>query len=185
MAASRSPKMKRRNSLNSDSSNGRKPLEWLESVATELDQLGCDWVVAGAAAAADYRLAPRFTSDLDLLVTWLPELPSRFEKAGYTVREIAAPSEQPHLIVLTRGDERIDLLVATVEYQELAIARGRTQHVLTVEDVIVHKLIAWRARDRDDIASILAAGHDLDVGYIDLWAEKWDVYDRWEPVRPR
>ena len=51
--------------------------------------------------------------------------------------------------------------------------------MLTVEDVIVHKLIAWRAKDRDDLASILAANPVRDDDYIDTWAATWEVDDRW------
>ncbi len=155
-------------------------MEWLGSVAAELDRLACPWVVAGALAAFRYRDSPRFTTDLDLLVTWDVEIPAAFEALGYSVRQIASPGEGPHLIVLTRDKERIDLIVAVVDYQDLAIRRGELEHVLTPEDVIIHKLIAWRPRDRDDVASILAAGHDLDREYIDHWASEWDVADRWD-----
>ncbi len=51
--------------------------------------------------------------------------------------------------------------------------------MLTVEDVIVHKLIAWRSKDRDDIASILSPPPSLDVDYIVRWANEWEVTDRW------
>lgn len=40
----------------------------------------------------------------------------------------------------------------------MALERA-VDHVLTAEDVIIHKLIAWRPRDRDDIAAILDAGY--------------------------
>lgn len=43
---------------------------------------------------------------------------------------------------------------AVADYQRLAIQRGFGAHVLTPEDVIVHKLIAWRPRDRDDYAAL-------------------------------
>ncbi len=56
--------------------------------------------------------------------------------------------------------------------------------MLTPEDVIVHKLIAWRPRDRDDIASILDAGLALDVTYIEHWASEWEVLDRWRAATP-
>lgn len=142
-------------------------------------------MVAGAAAAGAYRLAGRYTADLDLLITWNARIPAVFEELGYSLRQIASPGESPHLVVMTRGAERVDLIVAVVPYQELAIERGEGNHVLTVEDVIIHKLIAWRLRDRDDIASILAAGHNLDTGYIDYWAREWAVTDRWETARRR
>lgn len=163
-----------------DSSGALWPLEWLESVTPILDRLGCRWVVAGAAAAAQYRIAPRYTTDLDLLVTWHPRIPTAFEEAGFAVRQIASPGEEPHLVIVTRDAERTDLIIAVVEYQALAIHRGEADRYLTAEDVIVHKLIAWRPRDRDDIASILAAGHRLDTAYISHWAAEWGVADRWE-----
>lgn len=47
----------------------------------------------------------------------------------------------------------------------------------------MHKLIAWRPRDRDDIASILEAGHVLDEQFIERWAGEWDVLDRWDQAR--
>lgn len=71
-------------------------------------------------------------------------------------------------------------MVASVEYQRLALQRGLGAHVLTVEDVIIHKLIAGRARDRDDIASILEARLELDLNCIGRWAREWEVSDRWK-----
>jgi hypothetical protein len=173
----------RRRSLRSDSTSGQELSEWLGTVAKTLDELKIDWVVAGALAAFRYRLNPRFTSDLDLLVRWDERIPTTFEQLGYEVRELRVPGDRPHLVLLRRGDERVDLIVSIVEYQDVAIDRGKTEHVLTVEDVIIHKLIAWRPRDQDDIASILAAGHDLDLDYIDYWAKEWDVADRWAQAR--
>ena len=78
--------------------------------------------------------------------------------------------------------DRIDILLPAVAYQEVALDRAQ-DHVITAEDGIVHKLIAWRPRDRNDIASILEAGHDLDEGYIAHWAGEWDVADRWDQAR--
>ncbi|MCC7077746.1 MAG: hypothetical protein IT198_11520 [Acidimicrobiia bacterium] len=143
------------------------------------------WVVAGAAAALRYRTEPRFTTDLDLIVAWNDRIPSTFEADGYAVRTMADPDSDPHLVTLRRGSERVDLIVASVEYQHVALERGLEDHVLTVEDVIVHKLIAWRARDRDDIASILEARLDLDLGYIEHWATEWEVLDRWSAATDR
>jgi hypothetical protein len=65
--------------------------------------------------------------------------------------------------------------LAALEYRETG-ARG---HVLTVEDVLVHKLIAWRPRDRDDVRSILSTGLDFNREYVDHRAAEWAVEDRW------
>lgn len=54
--------------------------------------------------------------------------------------------------------------------------------VLTVEDVIVHKLIAGRPRDIDDIRSIRATGIALDHHYVEDNARQWDVFSRWSDL---
>ena len=87
-------------------------------------------------------------------------------------------ADNPHLLMGKRGHERVDFIIPTVPYQELVLDRA-INHIITAEDVIVLKLIAWRSRDRDDVASILAAGHDLDTEYIEHWATEWEVLDRW------
>ena len=80
-----------------------------------------------------------------------------------------------------RGDQ-IDVLITSIEYQDVALSRA-VEHVISVDDVIIHKLIAWRPRDRNDIASILQAAHPLDEAYIEHWARAWEVLERWEQAR--
>ncbi len=65
------------------------------------------------------------------------------------------PGEPPHLLQCYRGEQQVDILLPVVAYQQDALSRA-LDHVLTIEDVLVHKLIAWRHRDRDDIRSILS-----------------------------
>lgn len=63
------------------------------------------------------------------------------------------------------------------DYQKEALRRA-VDHVLTVEDVIVHKIIAWRPRDRSDIQSIVDAEHQIDWAYVGRWAEAFGVSER-------
>lgn len=81
------------------------------------------------------------------------------------------------------ADDLRQLLVET-EYQRLAHDRA-IDGVLTVEDVIVHKLIAGRPRDLDDIESILAAGVEFDESYVVEHSTEWGVDDRWRALRDR
>jgi hypothetical protein len=129
-----------------------------------------------------YRATPRMTTDVDVLAEDVPGLAEAFSEAGYDVTVLRDDDEPPHLILVRGNGERIDVLLPVVEYQRVALARA-VDHVITVEDVIVHKLIAWRPRDRNDIASILDADHALDEGYIEHWAGEWDVLDRWVQAR--
>jgi len=92
------------------------------------------------------------------MATFDPELERRLIDAGYDVDVIADVGEPPHLIRCQRGAEAVDILLPVVEYQRVALARALDQ-VLTAEDVIVHKLIAWRLRDRDDIPRSSSRGH--------------------------
>lgn len=63
------------------------------------------------------------------------------------------------------------------------IGNGEDAPVLTVEDVIVHKLIAGRTQDIADIEAILAARVAFDASYVERWARFWEVLDRWRELR--
>lgn len=54
---------------------------------------------------------------------------------------------------------------------------------LSPEDVILHKLIAARPRDLDDIENILDAAPELDEAYLTGWAEAWNVLELWDRLR--
>lgn len=159
----------------------QSPSAWLASIAEIFDDLGIDWTLIGALAANRYRATPRFTTDLDTLAEFDSGLVSRLEAAGYTVSVVTDGDEPPHLIRCHRGPEAVDILLPVVEYQRQALARA-VDHVLTVEDVIIHKLIAWRLRDRDDIRSIREAAVPLDHAYLDRWIDEWDLGQRWATV---
>ena len=147
------------------------------AVSSLLEELGARWTVIGAVAAGFYRSTQRATTDVDYLVGWDERLVPGLVDAGFDVRLLEDDGE-PHLIRARRSDGQADLIVATTEYQQLAIDRAH-DHVLTVEDVFIHKLIAWRSRDQDDVRSILSTGVAFDRAYVDRWAAAWGVEDRW------
>lgn len=156
----------------------QSPSAWLASIAEIFDDLELDWTLIGALAANRYRATPRFTTDVDTMAAFEPALVDRLEADGYEVAVIADAGEGPHLIRCHRDAAAIDILIPVVEYQREALRRAR-DHVLTVEDVIIHKLIAGRPRDLDDIRSILEAGVALDHEYLGRWIAEWDVAERW------
>lgn len=141
---------------------------------------GIDTVLIGAHAANRYRLEARLTVDVDLLAPTLVGAAQALRDAGCTVREVAEDG-QTYLVSARSGATVIDVLLAETEYQRLAISRA-IGGVLTVEDVIVHKLIAGRARDLDDIRSILATGISFDRHYVEFHAQAWAVVDRWNEL---
>lgn len=78
---------------------------------------------------------------------------------------MAEPGQSPYIVFIRGDDLVVDVLLAETNYQREAMERA-VEGIITVEDVIVHKLPAWRARDRDDVASILA-DHARDEEYIE------------------
>jgi hypothetical protein len=159
------------------------PSAWLASIAEIFDRLGVEWTLIGALAANRYRATPRFTTDLDTMARHHDALVDELDKAGYEVAVFADEGEAPHLLRCHRGPEAVDILLPVIEYQAVALTRA-VDHVLTVEDVIIHKLIAWRPRDRDDIRSILEAGVTLDDAYLAHWITEWQLDDRWQTFTP-
>jgi hypothetical protein len=144
---------------------------------------GISTVVIGAHAANRYRLEVRNTVDLDLLAATLDGAAEALRAAGCDVRSVSDDGLE-YLVCARVGSARVDVLLAETDYQRLAIDRA-VDGVLTVEDVIVHKLIAGRPRDLDDIASILAAGVSVDEAYVVEHSTSWGVDDRWWVLRDR
>ena len=157
----------------------RAPSDYAAQFAEYLASLGWRAALIGALAAARYRRDARMTTDVDLLVAAIGDLPARLAADGYEVRAMTEPGEQEPYLVFVRGHGvRVDVMAAETAFQRSALERA-VDGTITVEDVIVFKLLAWRPRDQDDVASILAAGHALDDAYIQQWVDEWVVNDRW------
>lgn len=164
-------------SPSSSSSNGPESGACSVAVRSLLDRLGVPWTLIGAVAATRYRAESRPTADVDFLIEPDERVVPGLVDLGFDVRVLEDQGE-PHLIRTRRSDGLVDLVIAGTPYQSLAIERA-VDHVLTVEDVLVHKLIAWRPRDRDDVRSILSTGRTFDEGYVERWAHEWGVEERW------
>lgn len=101
------------------------------------------------------------------------------EADGFSAQVETEPGEPSPYVVFIRGKGmQVDALRAETPFQ-MSVLRRAENGIATAEDIIVFKLLAWRTRDKDDIRSILAAGHDLDEGHIELWAAEWEVTERW------
>lgn len=148
-----------------------------------LEARGIRTVLIGAHAANRYRLEVRHTVDVDLLASSLHGAAVALREAGCEVREVTEDGE-PYMLMARIGSTQVDVLLAETDYQRTAMDRA-IGGVLTVEDVVVHKLLAGRPRDLDDIRSILAAGVPLDVEYIVNRSREWDVLELWNEISGR
>jgi hypothetical protein len=161
-----------------------EPSDYSSEIAEKLAGLGIEARLIGALAALRYRRVPRTTTDVDFLARSLTGIAEAMLADGYEVRAELDETGEPYALFIRGRGRRIDILLAETAYQQEALERATTD-AITVEDVIIHKLLAWRARDIDDVTDILSTGMDIDQQYIDRWARTWDVADRWDEMRRR
>ncbi|MGB6120918.1 MAG: DUF6036 family nucleotidyltransferase, partial [Bacteroidota bacterium] len=71
---------------------------------------------------------------------------------------------------------RIGLIFSFMEYERQAMGRAvavemedTSVRFAAVEDLVIHKLIAGRPRDSEDIRGILARNHAMDREYLKVW----------------
>ena len=153
------------------------------------------WAVAGGHAADVYRLESRFTEDLFLLVSLgsrsMRDAASGLTKRDWTVRVMMSDG---WLLRVSHPEFGYMYVIASeTRYQDEAprrsravdLGKGLSARVLSVEDVIVHELIANRAKDDADIEDILRAGPSLDWRYLDDWFDAWDLRERFENIVAR
>lgn len=152
--------------------------------------------VMGGCARNAYAEA-RATRDVDLVAAVEPALHDKFLAAmaqrGFSPATIVGEGDHvvPDLILFRdAGGRRIDVLYAHTDFEREALARrlegepyrGLTVPVITVEDLIVYKLIADRAQDRADIEHVVfarkLAAEAIDWARVEGWAEAWGVADR-------
>jgi predicted nucleotidyltransferase len=178
-------------------------LELLAAVeAVARKRAGCLALIG--AYARNAWAPPRATTDLDLVVAADPATIAEIEEAlaalGFRCvrrQQVDAADELADILIFRReeGDPRqVDLLVAKSDFEASALSRATavdvgslTLPVVTVEDLIVYKLIADRPRDREDIRAVLAtqerAGRAIDWSHLERWCEFWGIGDRLARLR--
>ena len=168
----------------------------LKKVVAELEKESINWAIAGGVAACIYRAEPRFTGDIDIVLSDIPEANSKkiahavLERLGYKpivgfiVRKNKSKLDQPSLIAAREDRQEsfvgIDLILPVLPWVEPAIERAQLNKIdfgfgvfptITPEDLIIAKLFAIsddpsRPYDRDDIISICRNNSKLDAAYI-------------------
>jgi len=154
----------------------------LGSIARCLDQAGIPYMVIGGQAVLLYG-EPRLTKDIDVtlgvgtdqlgnLRSLLPEmgLTPLVDDEAFTIRTLVLPCSHPDSAL------RVDLIFSISPYERAAIARAKEIEVggsrvrfAAVEDLIIHKVIAGRPRDLEDVAGILLRQPQADQTYIRRW----------------
>ena len=170
----------------------------LDDVAREfirlLDKLEIPYAVMGGLAVRLHAI-PRATYDVDLLVALTPDklaaLQRAAEKLGFSAPESKATGwidrfNQMAVAKFQWSVESqlidVDLFLVESPFHESILSR-RVRHALedlegwyvSPEDLILLKLIAYRPKDRSDIADIVFIQPTLDLEYLRTWANRIGV----------
>ena len=176
-------------------------VDTLHRFARLFDDLEIPYAIMGGWAVRVYAL-PRPTYDIDFTISLDPErlgeLYAAAEQVGFTVPDqyrggwVDSVANMPLVkfrLYLADSGIDVDIFLAESSYQHEMMQR-RVRHVIggvpawfvSVEDLILLKLIAGRTRDRADIDDLLLARADLDEPYLRRWASLLGVEAKLDEV---
>ena len=160
----------------------------LEHIARGLDSLGIPYMLIGGQAVLVHG-EPRLTRDVDVTLGAGPEkLPVVLKWVGesgwqvltespadFVARTLVLPCLEPSSGI------RVDLIFSYSPYEHQAIQRaqmitvGKTAvRFASAEDLVIHKLVAGRPRDIEDVRSIVLKKPALDADYVRRWLREFE-----------
>lgn len=131
---------------------------------------------------------PRLTRDIDITlgvdVDEFDRVVAAMQPIGFKALAADAQEFTRRTKVLplmdTQSGIRIDLIFSFTPYEQEAIRRARTIRIgdtdvsyASVEDLIVHKMVAGRPRDVEDVRGILVRNPVIDRPYILKWLRQF------------
>lgn len=160
----------------------------LKKIANELSAHNIPYMVIGGQAVLLYG-EPRLTKDIDITlgvgVSKLNEINSIVEKLNLKilVDENFVQNTMVLLVIDEKTGIRIDFIFSFSLYEKQAIKKatdikfGNTNTIVrfaSLEDLIIHKIIAGRAIDIEDVRSIILKNPDYNAEYIKRWLQEFD-----------
>lgn len=165
----------------------------LVRIARALDGAGISYMIIGGQAVLLHG-EPRLTRDIDVTVgtdaSELARILSVTDAAGLlpSVERVEEFVRRTNVLPLMDGPTaiRVDLIFSFTPYEMEAIRRSISVpfnetpvHFAAVEDLIIHKLVAGRPRDLEDIRGVLARTPVIDEEYLTRWLSSFrDIVHR-------
>ncbi|MGE5293827.1 MAG: nucleotidyl transferase AbiEii/AbiGii toxin family protein [Solirubrobacterales bacterium] len=169
----------------------------IRRVAEALDQAEIPYMIIGGQAVLLYG-RPRLTRDIDITLgidtddflrlssvcgeldlRILPESPLDFVQ-----RTRVLPAEEPESRI------RVDFIFSFSEYERQAIDRAKQVAMddypvrfASCEDIIIHKMVASRAVDIEDVRHLLVKNRQqLDYDYLRHWLSEFSALPEYEQI---
>jgi predicted nucleotidyltransferase len=159
--------------------------ELLKKIAKSLSREGIEYMIIGGQAVLIYG-EPRLTKDIDITlginVDELEKIPEIVRKLKLKLLVSDPEKFVKETFVLPVLDKktgfRVDFIFSFSEYKRTAIKRVNKIKIdkvevnfASVEDVIIHKIVAGRERDLEDVRKIILKNKEIDFEYILRWLE--------------
>jgi predicted nucleotidyltransferase len=160
----------------------------LKKISRELGRASIPYMVIGGQAVLLYG-EPRLTKDIDVTlgigVDELGKVKNVITRLDLKALVKDVEKFVGKTMVLPSLDEksgiRVDFIFSYSPYERQAIERSRdikfgevSVKFASLEDVVIHKVIAGRARDIEDVKSILLKNPRYDAKYITKWLKNFD-----------
>jgi hypothetical protein len=161
----------------------------LKKLAIQLTKSNIPYMIIGGQAVLFYG-EPRFTRDIDITlgigIDELYKIKQVINKLNLTVKVKNYKKFAEQTMVIPTIDKKtgigVDFVFSYTGYERQAIKKakdvkfGKTNvKVASLEDVIIHKVIAGRPRDIEDIIIMLIKNPNYDVKYINRWLKEFDI----------
>ncbi len=160
----------------------------LEKISLQLQAQDIPYMVIGGQAVLLYG-EPRLTKDIDITlgldVDHLSKVLQVVEKIG--LKPLVNPEIfTPKTFVLPCQDAnsgiRVDFIFSFSPYEREAIRRSKsvkmgkqTVQFASLEDLIIHKVVAGRPRDMEDVKGLLLKNQNIDLTNIRKWLTEFSA----------
>lgn len=159
----------------------------LVRIAQSLDARAIPYMIIGGQAVLLYG-EPRLTQDIDITLGVGPERWSAIlelvAEQGWQVLVETPETFVRQTMVLpcldSQSGTRLDFIFSQSSYEQQALDRAQQVKVgktlvryASVEDLIIHKIIAGRPRDLEDVNGILLKNPNADRKYIRRWLKEF------------
>jgi predicted nucleotidyltransferase len=162
--------------------------ELLKRLARALEAAALPYMVIGDQAVLVHG-EPRFTRDIDITLGVGPDalaiLKTLASQMNLSILKDDDAFVQQTFVLPLRDDAsglRIDFIFSFSPYERQAIEHavvididGVPVRFASVEDLIVHKIVAGRARDLEDVRILLLKNDTVDHTYIESWLSQFDA----------